>query len=99
MVEVVDLLRQAFADAGRAFKSGPAPERSVIFAFWTAEERGLLGSEYYAADPIYLLDKTVANFNLDMLQTAGRSKDVILIGKGHSTKTILPALHKPRGVR
>ena len=85
MVKIVDLLRHAFADAGRAFKSGPAPERSVIFGFWTAEERGLLGSEYYAADPIYLLDKTVANFDLDMLQTAGRSKDVVMVGKGQST--------------
>ncbi|MBL4897317.1 MAG: M20/M25/M40 family metallo-hydrolase [Erythrobacter sp.] len=72
-------------EIGRAFKSGPAPERSVIFAFWTAEERGLLGSEYYAANPIYSLDKTVANFDLDILQTAGRSKDVILVGKGQST--------------
>ena len=72
-------------EIARAFKSGPAPERSVIFAFWTAEERGLLGSEYYAANPIYSLDKTVANFDLDILQTAGRSKDVILVGKGQST--------------
>ena len=72
-------------EIARAFKSGPAPKRSVIFAFWTAEERGLLGSEYYAANPIYSLDKTVANFDLDILQTAGRSKDVILVGKGQST--------------
>ena len=72
-------------EIARAFKSGPAPERSVIFAFWTAEERGLLGSEYYAANPIYPLDKTVANFDLDILQTAGQSKDVILVGKGQST--------------
>ena len=72
-------------EIARAFEAAPRPERSVVFAFWTAEERGLLGSEYYAANPIYPIEKTVANLGLDILQTAGRAKDVILVGKGQST--------------
>lgn len=69
-------------EIARAFKAARSPERSVVFAFWTAEERGLLGSEYYAANPVYPLDTTVANLGIDILQTAGRAKDVILVGKG-----------------
>ncbi len=72
-------------EIARAFQTAPAPQRSVVFSFWTAEERGLLGSEYYAANPVYPLEKTVANFDIDILQTAGRAKDVILVGKGQST--------------
>ncbi|MFZ2996013.1 M28 family metallopeptidase [Sphingobium sp.] len=72
-------------EIARAFKTGPAPDRSVLFAAWTAEERGLLGSEHYALKPVYPLDKTVANLTLDILQTAGKAKDVILVGKGQGT--------------
>lgn len=72
-------------EIARAFEAAPPPERSVVFAFWTAEERGLLGSEYYAANPVYPIEKTVANLGLDILQTAGLAKDVILVGKGQST--------------
>ena len=72
-------------EIARAFKAGPAPDRSVLFAAWTAEERGLLGSEHYALNPVWPLDSTVANLTLDILQTAGKAKDVILVGKGQST--------------
>ncbi|MBJ7444700.1 MAG: M20/M25/M40 family metallo-hydrolase [Sphingobium sp.] len=72
-------------EIARAFKAGPAPDRSVLFAAWTAEERGLLGSEHYAQNPVWPLDKTVANLTLDILQTAGKAKDVILVGKGQGT--------------
>ncbi|AOF96243.1 M28 family metallopeptidase [Sphingobium sp. RAC03] len=72
-------------EIARAFKAGPAPDRSVLFAAWTAEERGLLGSEHYAQNPVWPLDSTVANLTLDILQTAGKAKDVILVGKGQST--------------
>ena len=71
-------------EIARAFKAGPAPDRTVAFAFWTAEERGLLGSEAYAQKPVFPAEKTVANFGLDILQTAGRAKDVVLVGKGQS---------------
>ncbi|WP_446652832.1 M20/M25/M40 family metallo-hydrolase [Blastomonas sp.] len=72
-------------EIARWIKAGPAPERSVVFGLWTAEERGLLGSEYYAANPVYPMEKTVANLALDILQTAGAAKDVVLVGKGQNT--------------
>lgn len=71
-------------ELARVLKAEQPLERSVIFAVWTAEESGLLGSASYAADPIYPLEKTVANFTLDILQTAGPAKDVILVGEGQS---------------
>ncbi|WP_439569193.1 M20/M25/M40 family metallo-hydrolase [Sphingopyxis sp.] len=72
-------------EIARNVKAAPPPDRSIIFAFWTAEERGLLGSEAYAANPLFPVEKTVVNLGLDILQTAGRAKDVILIGKGQGT--------------
>jgi len=72
-------------EIARNFKASPAPERTIAFAFWTAEERGLLGSEAYAANPIFPVEKTVANLGLDILQTAGKAKDVILVGKGQGS--------------
>ena len=72
-------------DIARVMKAGPPPQRSVVFAAWTAEERGLLGSEYYASNPVYPLDKTVANLAIDILQTAGAANDVVLVGKGQDT--------------
>ncbi len=72
-------------EIARQFKRQPAPDRSLVFAFWTAEERGLLGSESYATRPIYPLETTVANLTLDILQTAGKSRDVILVGKGQDS--------------
>ena len=72
-------------EIARLMKADEAPDRSVVFAAWTAEERGLLGSEYYAQDPIYPIETTVANLTLDILQTAGKAKDVLLIGKGQGT--------------
>ena len=71
-------------EIARALKAGPAPERSVVFAAWTAEERGLLGSEYYAANPALPLAKTVANFTMDVLQTAGLARDIVLVGAGQN---------------
>lgn len=72
-------------EIARAFKAAPAPDRSLVFAFWTAEERGLLGSEAYAQNPVYPVEKTVANLGLDILQTAGKARDVILVGKGQGS--------------
>jgi len=71
-------------ELARLFKAGPKPDRTLVFALWTGEERGLLGSEHYAANPLYPLAKTAANLTLDILQTAGPAKDVILVGKGNS---------------
>jgi Zn-dependent M28 family amino/carboxypeptidase len=74
----------AMIEIARLFSAGPRPERTLIFAAWTAEERGLLGSEYYARHPLYPHETTVANLTLDTLQTAGPVKDVVLIGKSQS---------------
>ena len=71
-------------EIARALKQGPARERTVMFAAWTAEERGLLGSEYYAAHPTLPLARTVANLTMDVLQTAGPARDVVLVGAGQS---------------
>ncbi|MFT3975653.1 MAG: M20/M25/M40 family metallo-hydrolase [Sphingomonas bacterium] len=85
-------------ELARQFKAGPKPERTLVFALWTGEERGLLGSEYYATHPIYPLEKTAANLTLDVLQTAGPAKDVILVGAGNSSlDTMLAAAAKAQG--
>ena len=74
----------AVIELGRAFAAGPRPERSLVFAAWTAEEKGLLGSEYYAANPVYPLETTVAGFNVDALAPTGPSRDVLIVGYGQS---------------
>jgi Zn-dependent M28 family amino/carboxypeptidase len=67
-------------EMARAFASGPRPERSVVFLAVTAEERGLLGSEYYGANPLYPLDTTVGMLNTDALSTAGPARDFSISG-------------------
>jgi Zn-dependent M28 family amino/carboxypeptidase len=62
-----------------------APKRSVLFLAVTAEEQGLLGSEYYASNPIYDPKKTVANINIDALSAFGQMKDLTVVGYGQST--------------
>ncbi len=71
-------------EIARAFTQGPRPERSILFAAWTAEERGLLGSEHYGVNPLFPHEKMAANLTMDILQTAGPARDVILIGQGQS---------------
>ena len=74
----------AMIEVARLFAAGPRTDRSLIFAAWTGEERGLLGSEYYAQHPLYPMSKMAANLTFDTLQWAGPVKDVVLIGKGQS---------------
>lgn len=62
----------------------PAPERTIIFLAVTAEEQGLWGSAYYARNPIYPLNRTLANINTDGLNRYGNTKDVIVVGRGQS---------------
>jgi Zn-dependent M28 family amino/carboxypeptidase len=64
-------------------KAGPAA-RSQVFLAVTAEESGLLGSEYYGDNPVYPLNMTVGGVNMDALSMAGPAKNVIVIGKGKS---------------
>ena len=87
-----DAVRHGAADDGigvagvleiaRAFAKGPKPQRTAVFAVWTAEERGLLGSEYYATHPLFPLATTAGNFTMDVVQTAGPSRDLVLVGSG-----------------
>jgi Zn-dependent M28 family amino/carboxypeptidase len=72
-------------ELARAFtKLAAPPKRSVLFVSVTAEEQGLLGSQYYSVTPIYPLTKTLANINMDGLNVHGRTKDLTLIGYGAS---------------
>jgi Zn-dependent M28 family amino/carboxypeptidase len=73
-------------EIARAYtKLTPAPKRSILFLSVTAEEQGLLGTEYYAENPLYPLNKTLADINMDGLNTWGKTKDVTIIGLGNST--------------
>ncbi len=74
----------AIIELARAFAAGPRPQRSLVFAAWTAEEKGLLGSEYYAANPVYPLETTAAGFNIDALDPFGPARDVLVVGYGQS---------------
>lgn len=101
----------AVLELARAFKAGPRPDRSLVFALWTAEERGLLGAEHYAANPILPNEKMAANFTIDVLQTAGPARDVVLIGTGQNAledrlavaaaaqgRRVTPETHPERGL-
>jgi Zn-dependent M28 family amino/carboxypeptidase len=71
-------------ETARAFAAGPRPDRTILFAAWTAEERGLLGSEFYAQRNEPALAKMVANYTFDVLQTSGPSRDLVLVGAGQN---------------
>jgi Zn-dependent M28 family amino/carboxypeptidase len=70
----------ALIEIARAFARGPRPQRSVVFLAVTAEERGLLGSEYYAANPLYPLATTVGVLNMDSLSHWGPTRDFSMAG-------------------
>ncbi len=67
-----------------AFKKSSATKRSVVFMAVTGEEQGLLGSAYYAENPIYNPKKTVANINIDALDSPEKMKDLTITGYGQS---------------
>ncbi len=67
-------------ELSRIFGQGPKPERSILFLAVTAEEKGLLGSEYYAANPLYPLATTVGNINMDGAGIEGRAHDFTISG-------------------
>ena len=62
----------------------PKPARSIVFLMVTLEESGLLGSKYYAANPVIPLKDTVAVVNLDAMSVVGPTKDFVVIGLGNS---------------
>jgi Zn-dependent M28 family amino/carboxypeptidase len=72
---IAHLIEQA-----RAFSAGPRPQRSVVFMAVTAEEKGLLGSEYYAANPLYPAGKTAGAINTDVMGVLGPARDFTVRG-------------------
>ncbi|MDO6415056.1 M28 family metallopeptidase [Sphingomonas sp. BIUV-7] len=70
----------ALIEMGRAFAKAPKPQRSVLFLAVTAEEKGLLGSEYYATHPLYPLATTVGAINMDGIQMNGPAKNFSISG-------------------
>jgi Zn-dependent M28 family amino/carboxypeptidase len=87
-------------EVARAFAAGPRPARSIVFAAWTAEEKGLLGAEYFAAHPLYPLARTAAVINLDphIVLPAGRNLE--LIGGGQTPlEAEVARLAAARGLR
>jgi len=72
-------------EMARAFTKLPAPpRRSILFLVVTAEEQGLLGSQYYSVTPVYPLARTAADINMDSWNVHGRTKDLTLVGYGAS---------------
>ncbi|MEP6343563.1 MAG: M28 family metallopeptidase [Maricaulaceae bacterium] len=89
----------AILEIAKGFADQGAPKRSAIFVAVTAEESGLLGSAYYAEDPIVPLSKTVAGINIDAMLPIGRTEDVIVVGAGASQlEDRLTDILTPRGM-
>ena len=116
-----DRIRHGAADDGtgvagvlelaRAFAHQPPLARTTVFALWTGEERGLLGSEWNASHPTFDPALTVADFTMDTLEPVGPSRDLVLVGAGHNQledllakaaagqgRTITPDTHPERGL-
>jgi Zn-dependent M28 family amino/carboxypeptidase len=70
----------ALLELARVYAQQPQPKRSVVFLVVTAEEKGLLGSEYYASNPVYPLAKTVGVINMDALSPYGPARDFSISG-------------------
>jgi Zn-dependent M28 family amino/carboxypeptidase len=75
----------ALLELGRVFAKAPRTDRSVVFMSVTAEEKGLLGSLYYAAHPLYPLAKTAADLNMDVLGVYGRARNMTTSGSGQTS--------------
>ncbi len=74
----------ALIAAADALAKAPRTARSQLFVSVTGEEQGLLGSDYYASNPVYPLAKTVGGINMDGMNVLGKTHDVILVGPGKS---------------
>ena len=84
--------------AGAFMKVNPPPKRSVLFMATTAEEAGLLGAKFYAEHPLYPLEKTLADINLDSMNVWGKARDIEDLSLGFSTlDDLLAAVAKQQG--
>lgn len=85
-------------EMARQISRAPRPERSIVFAHMAAEEMGLMGAYGYAADPVWPLETTVADINIDMLPLSGPTRDIPIFGKGQNDlEDRLQALAEPLG--
>ena len=89
----------ALIEMARAYKQLQVPpRRSILFLSVTAEEQGLLGSQYYSEHPLYPLVDTAAEINMDVINPLGRTRDIIMIGRGSSTlDEVVEAAAKEQG--
>jgi Zn-dependent M28 family amino/carboxypeptidase len=86
-------------ELANAFHKAPGPDRSLVFLAVTAEEKGLLGSEYYSSHPLYPLATTVADLNMDVLNVNGPTRDVSTSGDAPQTlQGDLAKVAKARGL-
>jgi hypothetical protein len=82
-------------EIAEAFAKNPVkPKRSILFALWTGEEKGLLGSRHYVANPYFPLDKTVANLNLDMISRTWKKDNLKMISRMFGMKLDKETLEK-----
>jgi Zn-dependent M28 family amino/carboxypeptidase len=72
-------------DIARALTKAPKPRRSIAFIAVTAEEQGLLGSQYYAENPVFPLNKTLGDINIDEANVFGPNNEITAIGYGYTT--------------
>lgn len=86
-------------EIARAYSKLPSPpKRSILFISVTAEEQGLLGAAYYAANPLYPLNRTLADINMDGLNSWGKTSDLVIVGLGNSTlDDVATAVLKEKG--
>ncbi|PYL97980.1 MAG: peptidase M28, partial [Verrucomicrobia bacterium] len=80
-------------------KADPAPRRSILFMCTTAEEAGLLGAKFYAEHPLYPLEKTLADINIDSMNVWGKARDIEDVSYGFSTMDDLLAAAAKRQSR
>jgi len=98
-------------ELARAFVHAPRTARTTVFALWTGEERGLLGSEWWAGHPSFDPGLIVADFTMDVLEPVGPSRDLVLVGSGQNQledllaraaarqgRVITPDAHPERGL-
>ena len=90
----------AVLELARVFAAGPRPERSLLFMALTAEEKGLQGATYFAANPLVSLEKTAAVINVEMLSPDGPNHDIASWGNGRvSLEQDLKRVAEARGRR